>query len=80
MGSKSSHFYQADRPESGGANKDGVKDKTGVHEQDKQKLESHRAELRDEAMIPQRGENPELGRLRAERDESRASSNEQGSE
>ena len=31
MGAKSSHFFQADRPESGGANKDGIKDKTGQH-------------------------------------------------
>ena len=78
MGSKSSHFYQANRPESGGANKDGMKDKTGVHEQDKQKLGSHRAELREEGLIPERRENAEAERLRGER--GGTGSDEQGSE
>ena len=70
MGSKSSHFFQSDRPESGGANKDDMKDKSGLHEQDKQKVESHRAKLEAEAtesLIPQRGENPEQARVKAER-------------
>ena len=78
MGSKSSHFFQSDRPESGGAYKDDMKDKTGLHEQDKQKLESHRAELEQEAanMIPQRGENPEQARVKAERSKARDESGE----
>ena len=70
MGSKSSHYFQSDRPESGGANKDDMKDKTGLHEHDKQKVESHRAKLEAEAtegLIPQRGENPEQARVKAER-------------
>ena len=78
MGSKSSHFFQADRPESGGANKDDIKDKTGLHEQDKQKLESHRAELEahGEGRIPQRGENPEQARVKPERSAARDASDE----
>ena len=79
MGSKSSHFMQSDRPESGGANKDDMKDKTGQHEQDKQKLESQRAELEAEAtdnLIPRRGENPEQARIKAERRAVRGESNE----
>lgn len=35
MGGKSSHFMQSDRPESGGANKDGIREKTGLHEREK---------------------------------------------
>ncbi len=66
MGSKSSHFYQADRPESGGANKKDIKDKTGLHERDKQKFGAHRAEL-EEGTIPQGAENPELARVREQK-------------
>ena len=78
MGSKSSHFFQSDRPESGGANKDDIKDKSGLHEQDKQKLESHRAKLEegDEGLVPRRGENPEQARVRAERSATREESDE----
>jgi hypothetical protein len=73
MGSKSSNFYPADRPESGGANKDNMKDKSGLHEQDKQKVASQRAKLEQEGegLIPQRGENPEQARIRAERSAAR---------
>ena len=68
MGSKSSHFMQADRPESGGANKKDIKDKTGQHEQDKRKFESEQASLKaDASYIPERGENPELTALRERR-------------
>ena len=76
MGSKSSHFFQADRPESGGANKDDIKEKSGLHEQDKQKLESHRAKLEEgeESLLPPRAENPEQARARAERSEPRGQS------
>ncbi|MFL5580955.1 MAG: hypothetical protein ACJ8AO_11315 [Gemmatimonadaceae bacterium] len=38
MGSKASNFFQSDRPESGGANKDDIKDKSGLHELDRQKV------------------------------------------
>ena len=79
MGGKASNFMQSDRPESGGANKDDIKDKTGQHEQDKQKLESQRAELEAsaEGLIPQRGENPEQARLKAERSKARGESDEE---
>jgi hypothetical protein len=81
MGSKSSHFYQADRPESGGSNRKDIKDSSGLHEEDKQKYGAHRAELEAEGMIPERGENPELERLRQSREQSEGDrSREQGSE
>ena len=78
MGSKSSNFFQSDRPESGGANKDDMKDTSGLHEQDKQKLESHPPELEEqrESKIPPRGENPEQARVRAERSAARGGSDE----
>ena len=79
MGSKSSNFYPSDRPESGGANKDNMKDKTGQHERDKQKVESQRAKLEADAtdsLIPQRGENPEQARVKAERSAERRGSDE----
>ncbi len=38
MGAKASNNFQADRPESGGANKDGIKDKTGLHDLDREKV------------------------------------------
>jgi len=41
---KASNFYQSDRPESGGADKDMIREKTGLHEQDKQKLAQDMAE------------------------------------
>jgi hypothetical protein len=77
MGGKRSDFFQADRPESGGANRDDIKDKSGLHEQDKQKLESHRAKVEEEGLIPKRGENPELERLRELR-EARERGDEEG--
>ena len=38
MGSKPHKAFQADRPESGGANKDNIKDKTGLHDLDREKV------------------------------------------
>ncbi len=35
MGGKSSHYMQSDRPESGGADKGGIREKTGLHEREK---------------------------------------------
>jgi hypothetical protein len=79
MGAKASNNFQSDRPESGGANKDDMKDKTGLHELDKQKLGSHRADLKAESHIPQRGENPALTELRERREQSqRDAAEEQG--
>ena len=36
MGAKSSHFMQSDRPESGGADKDGIREKNGLLERNKE--------------------------------------------
>lgn len=41
---KASNFYQSDRPESGGADKDMIREKTGLHEHDKQKFAQDMAE------------------------------------
>lgn len=41
---KASNYFQSDRPESGGADKDMIREKTGLHEQDKQKLAQDMAE------------------------------------
>ena len=38
MGSKAHTNFQSDRPESGGANKDDIKDKTGLHDLDREKV------------------------------------------
>jgi hypothetical protein len=38
MGAKPHKAFQADRPESGGANKDDIKDKTGLHDLDREKV------------------------------------------
>ena len=38
MGNKSSHFYQANRPESGGADRKDEHEKSGLHEREKQQL------------------------------------------
>lgn len=68
MGRKSSNFYQADRPEYGGADKDDSRDESGLHELDKQKLETQHAKLQ-ESFLPKRGENPERARQRRIREQ-----------
>ena len=70
MGSKSSHFYQADRPESGGADRKQIKEESGLHDRDKGKLESQRAQERED-FIPERGENPAQARARGAEDQGR---------
>jgi hypothetical protein len=67
MGAKSSHFLQSDRPESGGSNKDDIKDETGLHEKEKQKFASNKAKLEQDNHIPKSGENPEQTRVRGAR-------------
>ena len=59
MGQKSSHFFQANRPESGGANKDEQFEKSGLLDREKEKLGS----ARQEAKTPE-GEEPERPRER----------------
>ena len=41
MGAKSSHFLQADRPESGGADKKGIREKNGLLERNKEHFAAH---------------------------------------
>ena len=43
MGSKASNFFQSDRPESGGADKDMLREKSGLIERDKEKFASEQA-------------------------------------
>jgi hypothetical protein len=50
MGSKASNNFQSDRPESGGADKDMLREKSGLLDRDKQRLaitdhEKHNAEV-----------------------------------
>ena len=47
MGSKPSFTMQSDRPESGGADNDGVREKSGLQEKDKQKFAAEKAMERD---------------------------------
>lgn len=44
MGSKASNFFQSDRPESGGANKDEAREKSGLLDRDQQKVAQSDAE------------------------------------
>jgi hypothetical protein len=55
MGTKPSNNYQSDRPESGGANRDGERENSGLLEKDKEKFASDQARKRE-------GEEKEAGR------------------
>jgi len=48
MGMKPSNNYQSDRPESGGADKDGVRENNGLLERDKEKFATDQAKQREE--------------------------------
>ena len=61
MGNKSSHFYQANRPESGGADRKDEREKTGLHERDKQQFAAKESEERD-IMIPRAKSEAEIAR------------------
>lgn len=66
MGSKPSHAMPSNRPESGGADKDEVQEKSGLLEREKQEFakseQSKRdARARDEGADRQSGDNGELG-------------------
>jgi hypothetical protein len=50
MGGKPDHALKADRPESGGADKDMIREKTGLQERDKQKFAQDRAEKQEQAV------------------------------
>ena len=47
MGSKASNFFQSDRPESGGADKDMQREKSGLLERDKERFAAEQ-QKRDE--------------------------------
>ena len=55
MGTKPSNNYQSDRPESGGADRDGEREKSGLLDKDKEKYASDMARKRE-------GEEKEAGR------------------
>lgn len=57
MGVKPSNHFQSDRPESGGADRDGERENSGLLEREKQKFASERAaERRDESPAKHPGE------------------------
>jgi hypothetical protein len=43
MGGKASNFMQSDRPESGGADKDMIREKSGLLERDKERFASEQS-------------------------------------
>jgi hypothetical protein len=49
MGGKASNYLQSDRPESGGADKDMLREKSGLPERDKEKFASEQAARQAEA-------------------------------
>ena len=55
MGSKASNFFQSDRPESGGANKDEAREKSGLLERDQQKLATSEADREAAASAEREG-------------------------
>lgn len=57
MGTKPSTNFQSDRPESGGADRNGEREKSGLREREKQKFSADRAaERRDESPAKHVGE------------------------
>jgi hypothetical protein len=49
MGGKASNFFQSDRPESGGADKDMLREKSGLPDRDKERFAEEQAKRRDAA-------------------------------
>ena len=49
MGGKASNFMQSDRPESGGADKDMIREKSGLLERDKERFASEQQQRDEEA-------------------------------
>ncbi len=49
MGGKASNFLQSDRPESGGADKDMLREKSGLLERDKERFASEQQKRDEEA-------------------------------
>jgi hypothetical protein len=54
MGGKSSNYYKTDRPESGGGDKDSLREKSGLLDRDKEKFAAEKAAERrdDDSLIP----------------------------
>ena len=48
MGGKPSNSFQSDRPESGGSDKDGIREKNGLLERDKEKYANDMAKREEE--------------------------------
>ena len=48
MGTKPSNNYQSDRPESGGADRDGEREKSGLLDRDKEKFAADQAKKAEE--------------------------------
>lgn len=48
MGTKPSNNFQSDRPESGGADKDGIREKNGLLDRDKEKFAVDQAKTAEE--------------------------------
>ena len=62
MGVKPSNNYQSDRPESGGADRDGERENNGLLERDKEKYASDMAKKRQGAIEEQPGKDNGAGR------------------
>lgn len=59
MGGKASNFMQSDRPESGGADKDMLREKSGLLERDKERFASEQQKRDEEARTEQAREQVE---------------------
>jgi hypothetical protein len=62
MGTKPSSNYQSDRPESGGANRDGERENSGLLDRDKEKFASDMAKKRQGEIEQQPGKDNGSGR------------------
>ena len=62
MGMKPSNNYQSDRPESGGADKDGIRENNGLLERDKEKFAVDQAKKQREGIEEQPGKGNGAGR------------------
>lgn len=64
MGGKSSNNMQSDRPESGGADRDDIRERSGILDRDKDEFSKHDAERKRAAPAP----NDESGEASSDRD------------
>jgi hypothetical protein len=55
MGAKASNNFQSDRPESGGADKDMLREKSGLPDRDKERFAQEQAKRRESAPRDQHG-------------------------